>query len=118
MFNVFRNQTKNITTHLASYICDGARRNLVHLDYLRDVSLDFLARKFPFSASVVFNYVGTIAFTVNFFCGGGRGENSFEGLSKVIFSSGYLLRMTRLNQKGTFEQTLLEIILVGGVFVV
>jgi hypothetical protein len=73
------------------------------------MGLDFLSRKVLFSVSVVFNNIGTITVTVSFFCTGRRSEYSLEGLMKLRFLWSYS-SMMHLNQKGTFEETHLEII--------
>jgi hypothetical protein len=52
----------------------------MHINYLHDMGLDLPARIIPLSTPVVFNYVGIIAVTGHFLCGGGRGEYGFEGL--------------------------------------
>lgn len=55
----------------------------MHLDDLRYVRLDFLAGYVLSSTSVIFNNVSAVTVAVNIFCGGRRGEDSFEGLPQV-----------------------------------
>lgn len=55
----------------------------MHLNDLRYMRLHFLAGRILLGTSVVFNDIGSIAITVNVFCRGRRGKNSFEGLPKV-----------------------------------
>jgi hypothetical protein len=55
----------------------------MHLNDLRYMRLDFLAGRVFLSASVIFNDISAITITINVFCGGRRGENSFEGLPQV-----------------------------------
>jgi len=55
----------------------------LHLDDLRHMSFNFLARKIHLRASVVFDDVHAIAIASYFLCGGRRCKDSFEGLPRV-----------------------------------
>jgi hypothetical protein len=78
------------------------------------MSFDFLARKILLHLSVVFNDVGTVAIAGYFLCGGRRHKDSFEGLQEMRSLRSYLCIMN-LDQQLAFEETLLEIILIGSI---
>jgi len=78
------------------------------------MSFDFLARKILLRPSVVFNDVGTVAIAGYFLCGGRRHKDSFESLQEMRSLRSYLC-ITNLDQQLAFEETLLEIILIGGI---
>jgi hypothetical protein len=71
---------KTTTTYLTCYICNGARRDFLHLDDLRHMCFHLLARKNSLCASVIFDDVGTITTARNFLCGRRRRKYRFEGL--------------------------------------
>jgi len=52
----------------------------LHLNDLRYMGFDFLARNIHLRASIVFDDVGTITITGYLLCGGRRCKDGFEGL--------------------------------------
>lgn len=80
---VSNNKNRKLITYLTWDICDRAWRDFTHVNNLRNVCFDPLARmEILLSTSVVFDYISTFTFTYNILCGGGGRKNSFESLLK------------------------------------